>query len=400
MLEDPPGAVPRCGLTHFRVTTLMSAAPTDPSVDREAARADAGAGMSRAARRLAVAVALLAIACSDAMPPLHEAALTGNTDVIKAAIAAGRTLDATWNEPTRGVEGNYSRLIGLTPLMMAARSGQLEAARLLVDGGANLYAEVNTQLPGEPRTAFDLAVEADHTAVAEYLWSRSDGVRFGGHLAAQIGGSCSRLCNDQAGVDPHTNMGLFLIGIVRDQTVLGEGIGLAACYSPRPIALLEFVARRLARIPGRALHCTAFQTAGRGKPLDERVAVISWLLDHGADPNDRSYAWTPLTGAAAASDLAMVKLLIARGADPNLPNAGGLTPIGAAANSCVHVASGGMIDSALEQQRAMVEFLATISDRAVYASSKARSKLDLLGRCCVAQPQAPAQRRICEIFGL
>ena len=195
-------------------------------------------------------------------------------------------------------------------------------------------------------------------------------------------------------------MALFLIGIVRDQTVLGEGIGLAACYSQRPVDLLEFVAKRVARIPSRALHCMAFQTRGREHPLEERVAVVSWLLDRGADPNDRSYPWTPLMGAAAAPDLASVTLLIARGADPNLAIAEGLTPIGAAANSCVQLPSADTINADVERQRAMVEYLATISDRAVYASPAARSKLSLLGRCCVAQPQAPAQRRICEIFGI
>ena len=80
------------------------------------------------------------------MPPLHEAGMTGNVEAIKAAIAARRTLDAKWNEPTRGLEGNYARLIGVTPLMMAARAGQLEAARLLVDGGADLYAQVCSRL--------------------------------------------------------------------------------------------------------------------------------------------------------------------------------------------------------------------------------------------------------------
>ena len=354
-------------------------------------------------RALAVAVALLAVGCSDAMPPLHEAAFTGNTEAIKAAIASRRNLDGKWNEPTHGLEGNYSRLLGLTPLMMAARSGQLEAARLLVDGGANLYAQVNTLLPKEPRTAFDLAVEEDHTAVAEYLWSRSDRVRFGAQLPAQIADSCSRFCNDDAGSDPHTNMAVFLLGIVRDQTVLGEGIGLAACRTQRPVELLEFVAKRVARIPSGALHCMAFQPPEREHP-EERMAGVSWLLDHGADPNDRSDGWTPLMGAAAAPDLAMVKLLIAGGADPNLPNADGLTPIGAAANRCTHLPSADTIDAAVEQrreqQRAMVEFLATISDRAVYASPAARSKLNILGECCVAQPQAPAQRRICEIFGM
>ncbi len=212
--------------------------PPDPSVDTDAPRAYRRPGVSGWARRLAVAAALLAVGCSDAMPPLHKAAFTGNTDAIKAAIAAGRTLDAKWNEPERGLEGNYDRLIGLTPLMLAARAGQLEAVRLLVGAGANLYAQVNTLLPSESRTAFDLAVEADHTAVAEYLWSRSDGVRLGARLAAQIAETCSRLCNDVAGGDPHTNMAVFLIGIVRDQTVLGEGIGLAACGAQRPVEVL------------------------------------------------------------------------------------------------------------------------------------------------------------------
>ena len=351
--------------------------------------------------RLAVGVVLLAAGCSYAMPPLHEAAFTGNTGAIKAAIAAGRNLDAKWDEPRRGVEGNYARQIGLTPLMMAARTGQLEAARLLVDGGANLYAQVNTQLRGEPHTAFDLAVEADHTAVAEYLWSKSDGVQFSAHLADQIGGSCSRQCNDQAGDDPHTNMALFLIGIARDQVVLGEGIGKAACYAQRPVELLEFVAKHLARIPPRgALHCMAFQTPGIYRPLEERVAVVSWLLAHGSDPNDRSFPWTPLMGAATAHDLIMVKLLIAGGADPNLRNADGLTPIGATADSCVQLPTADTFNASLNEQRAMVEFLATISDSAVYASPEARSKLKLLGKCCMAQPQTPSQRRICEIFGI
>ena len=130
------------------------------------------------------------------------------------------------------------------------------------------------------------------------------------------------------------------------------------------------------------------------------MAVVSWLLDHGADPNDRSVAWTPLTGAAAAPDLAMVKLLVARGADPNLANAEGLTPIGATADSCVQLPTADTFNAALNEQRAMVEFLATISDRAVYASPAARSKLKLLGKCCVTPPQTPSQRRICEIFGI
>jgi ankyrin repeat protein len=340
------------------------------------------------------------LGCASAMTPLHEAALSGNTEVVKEWIAKKRNLDPTWDEPSRGLEGNYARLKGLTPLMMAARAGQLEIARLLVDGGANVYAEANTQLPGEPRTAFDFAVEGNHVAVAEYIWSKSDRTRLGRRLAQQIAASCSRLCNEKAGGDEHTNMALFLIGVARDRPALGKGIGEAACYAARPLELLAFVEKRVDRIPGGALHCMAFQTQSRQRPAAERLAVVTWLLDHGADPNDRSSAWTPLMGAATAHDVEMVKLLLARGANPNLVNADGLTPIGAAADSCVNVPSADTASAQLEAQSAMVQFLAGVSDRAVYASPAARSKLGLLAKCCAREVQAPAQRRICEPFGL
>src|SRR5260221_252403 len=225
------------------------------------------------------------IGCSSAMSPLHEAAFTGNTPVVKEWVARKRGLDQTWDEPNRGLEGNYARLTGLTPLMMAARGGQLEAARLLVEGGANLYAQANTQLPGEP--------------------------------------------------------------------------------------------------------------------LTERMAVVSWLIDHGAAVTDRSFTWTPLIGAAVTQPPEMAALLLQRGADPNLRNDAGLTPIGAAADKCIRgINPPDSAPPALEAQLAVVELLAKASDPAVYASPEARSKLGILNNCCARRPQAGAQRRICEAFGI
>jgi len=52
------------------------------------------------------------------------------------------------------------------------------------------------------------------------------------------------------------------------------------------------------------------------------------------------------------------------------------------------------------RQVAMVEYLAGAgSDKNLYASAEARSKLGLLPRCC-AQPESAEQRRICAVFGL
>ena len=86
---------------------------------------------------------------------------------------------------------------------------------------------------------------------------------------------------------------------------------------------------------------------------DEALALIGRLLDAGANPNARtkefpperryittvvgSVAWVDLTGqtpflrAAAAGDLAAMRALLAHGADPNIATAAGTTPLMVAA---------------------------------------------------------------------
>jgi ankyrin repeat protein len=86
---------------------------------------------------------------------------------------------------------------------------------------------------------------------------------------------------------------------------------------------------------------------------DDAFALIARLLDLGADPNARtrefpherrylvaivgSVAWVDLTGqtpflrAAAAGDLAVMRLLLERGADPNIATYAGTTPLMVAA---------------------------------------------------------------------
>ncbi len=354
----------------------------------------------RALCALAMVVIAAAATTCHAMGPLHEAAATGNTEFVKSWISKKRNLDVTYDEPSGGLEGNVSRARGFTALMIAARTGQFEIVKLLVEGGANLYAESRWRDGSNPRTAFDYAVDTGRIAIVEYLWSKSDGIRFASRLDQHIAASCRRSCDDKFGGDAHSNLALFLISIARDDAVLGRGLSEAACYAQQPLQLLAFLDKHAVRFPRNTLHCIASHSTVRHlRSIQERIAIASFFLDHGADPNDLPY--TPLRGAAAAHDLEMVKFLLARGANPNLQNADGVTAIGAAANSCVYGGTAAQLEPRQKPQLAVIEYLAQAgSDAKLYATESAHSRLQILTRCCSGKGQTATQRRICEVFGL
>jgi len=329
-----------------------------------------------------------------AMGPLHQAAAKGDAEFVKQSIARKRNLNVTYDEPVSRIEGNYARNLGVTPLMVAAHFGQLEVTQLLVEAGADLYAESHWPGGEHRRNAFDYAVEQRRLDVARYLWSKGEGVRLGARLPEHIGGACSPRCDES--LRAQSEFALFLIGIAPDEAVVGSGIGNAVCRVAQSPGGMEFLGKNLARVPRSSLHCIAYGPTVDAFPIAQRIAVASWLLERGADPNDRSAIWTPLMGAAFSLDMDMVKLLLARGGDPNLRNAQGQTPIGLAADTCAHGAN----NPRLPRQVAMVEYLAAAgSDKNVYASAEARSKLGLLPRCC-APAESAEQRRICAVFGL
>ncbi len=349
---------------------------------------------------VAVVVLAAAAASARAQTPLHEAAIEGNVEAVKSWIAEKRALDLTHDSPARGLEGNYARLQGVTALMLAARRGHLEVVKLLVEAGANLYAESRWRDGSNPRNAFDYAVESRRTPVVEYLWTRSDGVRFAGRLAEHIAAACRAGCDDKAVGDARSILALYLISIARDDAALGKGIGDAACLAREPLGVLAFLEKHAVRFPKNTLHCIAYQPIGRQLHTTERrIAAASFLLDRGADPNDLPH--TPLRGAASAHDLEMVKLLLARGADPNLANGDGMTAIAAAANSCVQGADAAQVEPRQKPQLAVIEqLLQAGAEPKLPASGRARSQLRLLTDCCTRKPHSSTQRQICEVFGL
>jgi ankyrin repeat protein len=362
-------------------------------------------------RRARSALAMLAMAaglagCDAAMGPLHQAAMTGDAEFVKSWIVQKRNVDVTFDEPSRGLEGNYARAQGMTALMLAARAGQFDIVKLLAEGGANLYAESNWRDGSHPRNAFDYAVEhaverAGRLEAVEYLWRRSDGVRYTARLEEHVAASCRRTCNDKHGGDARSNLALFLIGIAPDRQ-RGIGISEAACYAQRPLELLAFLDKHAVRFPKNTLHCAAYFPAVRNlRSREERIAMVSFFLDRGADLEDSGAGHTPLTGAAATHDPEMVEFLLARGANPNARNATGITAIGLAANSCVFGGSASELEPRQKPQLAVIETLVRAgADARLYASASGRSQLQILTSCCDRKPHTGTQQRICAVFGL
>jgi ankyrin repeat protein len=350
--------------------------------------------------RCSLLLVLLLAACQSEMTPLHVAAQSGNTAVVKQWIADRKNLDPRWDEASRGLEGNYARLVDVTPLMLAAGSGQLETVKLLVEGGADIYAQANTQLKGEPITAFDFAVKRGDVPVTEYLWSKAaDKARMTSRLVDHIASACIAHCKQGAATDAKTNPALYLISVAPDE-LAGAGVGSAVCTAPAALEMLAFLEKYAARPPRNTLHCMAYGTYSRHRPFEERKAILTWMLDHGSPVNGRLYGSTPLAGAAGAHDLDTARLLVERGADPNLAGSSGIPPIAAAANTCVHAPTADYIDERMRAQLAMVQYLAPISDKNLYTSQDVLKKGALIGQCCARQPQTPTQRRVCEVFGL
>ena len=164
-------------------------------------------------------------------------------------------------------------------LLSAARDGQLEVVRTLVEEGADVNAA-----RGDGLTALHLAAEGGHRAVAEALVAAGAavdaGTRIGGytslHVAARAGHGAVVLSLLEAGADPNartTNTGVT------------------------------------------ALHLAAAATGGR--------SAVAALLDHGADPDarERSAGQTPLFFAAAANRADAVTALLAAGGDPGIATA-------------------------------------------------------------------------------
>ena len=260
------------------------------------------------------------LATPEGETPLMTAARTGNPDVLRLLLTHGARVNdsETWRQQTAlmwaAAEGNAaaaSVLIetgadvaarssgGMTALLFAARSGDLDTVRALLAGGAHI----------------------DETAM-DAVPVRGRGEHADEDLPPRLGSSVLATAIENA----HYGMAAWLVA---------EGADINA-DGPRGTALHGLV---------RTRNCerTALPCPVRSGPLDS-LALAELLLAHGADvdarmsadpPKNGTYDYTymshvgatPLFLAVKASDTTMTRLLLDHGADPAIGNDENTTPL-------------------------------------------------------------------------
>ena len=272
--------------------------------------------------------------------PLMRAASTGSVAAVRALLAAGADIDAA--DPTgaqtalmlaasgrhpdvvavllaRGADVEARSRLGFSPLLFAAREGDLASARRLVAAGA----DVDAAMP-DGTSALLVAAVRGQVGVARFLL--------------------------EAGADP--NAGPIARG--RRPAAAAEAAASADPDARRPDhTALHWAAgawqTELAGPNGIAVERDREWEAIRGLPPAGKLALVDALLAFGADPNTRmrrtpprfgysqiSYEHnkqgvnvfggaTPLMLAAMAGDAEVMQRLAAGGADPALTTDDGTT---------------------------------------------------------------------------
>jgi cytohesin len=234
------------------------------------------------------------------------AARTGNVDAIRTLLDNGADVNA--KETQRGT----------TPLMWAADEGHAAAVKLLIERGADIKAASNPAPRGrgpalgkanDPRKAVAAqgAALAAGNPVSQILrdtdlagnnagrGGRNGGGNNAGRGANAGGRGRGAGAGDDANADDFNDDAAAAVGFTRNRQAPNDGGGL-----------------------------TPLVYATRANDLDS----VKTLLDAGADVNQTTnYGWSPLLVATQNRYYKLGAYLLERGADPNLGHKGGWVPL-------------------------------------------------------------------------
>lgn len=332
---------------------------------------------------LALAVATTLLQGCNQLTPLHIAAQDNDVTTVRKWIASRAALDPLYDEPTRGLEGNYARRLRITPLMMAAEAGHLEVVQALVEAGADVSAQSDTQVPGSPKLPFDHAAGAGQLATAEYLLKKTPRVqvkaRLAAHLATALAAESFQLAS------------LLLRTVNEAQRT--QGITDGVCHAPRPSQVAAFLEVEVGTFPATSLSCLVEYGGGN---MTEASAAITRMLARGASLEATQFNATPLMRATDSGNPRMVELLLALGARADARNADGINAAGyAASRQCFNGEA---------YERGRLESLHLLiragAEPGVHSPELVRAKMPTLGVCCGRVQKPAVQQEVCRIFGL
>ncbi len=256
---------------------------------------------------------------------VRERGTNGNT-LMNLAVSFGRiaAIELLLAAGSGVTEGNNR---GWTPLHQAAYANRSEIAALLMERGARLDAEAH----GAGGTPLIVALFWGHREVAELL-GRDSAVPDNLRAAAGLGlprlvDACFRAdgsltaeaCAARGFYRPHSGFPDWQPS-PDPQEVLDEAL-VWACKSDR-VAVLERLVKAGARVNADPYRGTPLAWAA----VCNRPETAAWLLDHGADINQKAtfgglthgQGITALHLAAQYGHMPVVRLLVERGADRSI----------------------------------------------------------------------------------